>query len=152
MNDKLFYLTSEDSIKLYPANSGHEFTCQLSQMFPTPTHMLGLVEISFEVSKDVRKLANRDAMLHIMVDVCRDCEVGSHKHPVLRQVSLREYLLKSTPILRFPNVLYLPIRQDYMNSITVSVRLADKCCSSARLASDLNISGVTRCTFRMKEA
>ena len=145
-----FYVASSDSKKLYSHNSPAEFTSQLSQTVTTKYCLLGLVDLSIEVTQDIKKETVRDSMIYIMVNECSDSEVGGHRHPVIRVISLKEFTNKAKAILRFPNILYVPIKKNFINSISVSIRSVDQCCSRQQDDQDIDLQGVTRCTFHIK--
>ena len=145
-----FYVASSDSKKLYVHNSPEEFTSQLSQTITTKSCMLGLIDLTLEVSQGIKKESVGDTMCYVMVNECGDAEVRGHKHPIARIISLKEFTNKTKAVLRFPDILYVPIKKNFINTISVAIRSVDSCCSGAQDDDNLDLLGVTRCTFHIK--
>ena len=141
---------SSDSKDIYPLNSPQKYTSELSQIISTKHHVIGLVKISFEVTKDIKNESVFDSMAYVMVNECADSEVSGHSHSVIRMISLKEFTNRSRAILRFANVLYVPIEKQAINTITVHIRTVDGCCDWDS-TQDLELTGITRCTFHIKQ-
>jgi hypothetical protein len=139
------YVSSEDSKEAFPNNSPGHFTSILSQPTITRGCNLGLCEISIEPDRAVLspKSENYD-IYYVMVSECAGSNINSHKHPVLRMLSLKEFTCEK-PVLRFQDLIYVPIKQEIISSLTVYLRKASHCCETTKA---IPVSGTTRCTFK----
>jgi hypothetical protein len=104
----------------------------------------------FTTNDSQDKEKEMDIYLYVMVMQCSNSEAHGHKHPILRMLSLNEFKGDSA-ILRFPDVLYIPLKEHNLSHITVSIRLAgggdSNCCAEIHNLLKNN----TRCTFDIQD-
>jgi hypothetical protein len=151
------YLSSVDSLHTYPHNNSTDFTCDLSQVLDTKFKSLGLKEISLNPKlsdsqkAEVTSKKNEDSevFLYVIVSQCYASEAHSFKQPIMRMLSLNEFKGVST-LVRFPDVCYIPIKEHYLASLSVSIRLADSDGSGLDCIPSSLFTGITRCTFHLQ--
>jgi hypothetical protein len=159
----LIYISSSDSLDSYPLNNPHEFTVNLSQTFYTQGKAIGLREICLtrkkvtsiddslereegDVSRSAAESESHNVYLYVMVTQCSNSECNGHRHPVLRMIGLNEFSDTSS-IIRFPDVLFIPLKEHNLNRISVCIRLSPTKSSHCCIQSENLLSGETRCTF-----
>lgn len=150
------YACSNDNTATYPDNIPEHFTFTLSQTLRGANCRLGLIELSIhpKVGGDIAEGIDMDnGFVYVLVPQCKDSEAHSHKHPIIRSVALREFAAAAqTPVIRFPNVQYINIKEYHLSDITVLIRPCESpgnaygpCCKPT----EGFLQGVTRCTFHI---
>jgi hypothetical protein len=160
------YVSSADSLDAYPHNNAQNFTSNLSQILYTKSQAIGLREIVIHpVSSSDFVSANnsisdnaantfqgkeKEVYMYVMLTQCANVEVHGHRHPIVRMLTTSEFTQNSS-ILRFPDVLYVPIKEYNLSHITVTIRPADIINSGCCIQSDNILKGITRCTFHIQD-
>ena len=145
------YADSNASSGLFPNNTPQNFIVELSQTLDTRNCYLGLQELIIDATDDF-KYGTADvskSTFYVLVSECGDSLVGEHSHPVLRMLSLRGIDARRKAVIRFSNVMYLPIKEHLISRLTVRLVRAEDCCSDS--PEKLPIQGITRCTFHLKK-
>jgi hypothetical protein len=100
------------------------------------------------VQCDVHK--DEDIYLYVFLDETMTSEMHTHRHSVMRMLSLKEFEGESN-IVRFADVYYIPLKEHNLSHLTVSIHLAgSKTASCCRPCTNL-LTGLTRCTFHVQE-
>lgn len=146
------YVDSAASSDLFPDNDCKNFIVELSQTLDTRNCFLGLVELMIDLPNSYKfgAASAGESTLYVLVSECADSLVGGHSHPVLRMISVRGIDIRRKAIVRFPDVLYVPVKEHLISRLTVRLVGIDTCCSDST-ANVLPLIGVTRCTFHLKK-
>lgn len=142
------YVASTDSTSAYPSNGPSSFTVQLSQPISVrgPQAYLGLQELAID-RRNLAMCSNgaEDILFYVLVSECSSAFVGTHTHPVVRLVSLKEFNPRSS-LLRFSDVIYAPLKEHNISSLSIQIRRADDCCTEP--PAELR-HGTTTCSFHI---
>jgi hypothetical protein len=162
------YISSADSLDAYPHNTPQHFTAELSQTLYTKSQGIGLREISLhpittsenvhidsvdETDKTTPLHTNNvknEVYMYVMVAQCSNVDVHGHRHPVVRMLTSSDFTHNSS-ILRFPDVLYVPLKEYNISQITVSIRPVNIENSSCCVENKNLLTGITRCTFHIQD-
>lgn len=147
------YVKSSDSLTSYPLNNSHSFTCQLSQPITvSPRAYIGLQELAIDLrnlrtARPRRKAFFDDDLFYVMVSECSSSFASTHTHPIVRMVSLKEFSAGPS-LLRFSDVIYIPLKVQVIPTLSIQLRSVDKCCSEEEADSPIQ-KGITSCVFHI---
>ena len=145
------YVNNRASSEVFPNNSPINFITEFSQTIDTRDSCIGLCEIAMDLSRgafDPRDLPRTG--FYVMVSECDESYVGGHTHPVVRMFSSNEFFVRLRAVLRFPDVIYVPLKEFNLSRLSVKIVKASDCCTD-NSAESINAKGLTYCTFHIKK-
>ena len=118
LKQRLLYLTSTDSLVVFPDNHPGNFTIKLPQTLNLPGKwQCALTEIVFQP----RFTSSRPSNLYICCDAVQPSYGSDSLLPILRKVAVSDNL-NSKSILIFPQNYYVDISQDELQYITIYIK------------------------------
>lgn len=156
------YTSSVDSLTSHPTNNATSFTSILSQPLHVRSHYIGLTEISITPKPVAAKTGDKNGAavddssctrdssgyIYVMLPQCDTSESHGHRYPILRMVALSEFT-STNPIIRFPDTVYIPLKEYNLSAITVLLADAPDAKSGCCIATS-HVTGITRCTFHVR--
>ena len=141
MNDIYLFLSSDDSLNLYPQNNAYSFTVQLPEIIQmTNEWTCCLVYFLCNMKDDV-------SSVYILCDAINDSFVKNTKLPVLQYVHAKT---SNELMFEICNGSEIEIRVNKTSLHTISIHIRDANSFKPIVASD--DSGYSRCVIRLRKA
>jgi len=141
--DSLYvYMSSEDSLHMYPDNTAAQFKLQLPERLKLDGGIWEVAVAEVEYPRHYIDNNRKPSGLYFEVDLCEASFVGGQKLSVLRRLPV-DADNSGVTTLTFPHMYYVRLRQPEFDSIQVYIREP-----SMQLASFA--AGTSSCTLHLK--
>ena len=116
------YISSTDSLNIYPTNSPGQFYCKL----PQPLNLKGLWECSLIQLQFVNSYfagTEPPKCFYVCSDICTESVLLERKIPVIRRISniYGPEMLNQTVEVDIKNLIYIPVICEYVDVIQIYV-------------------------------